>query len=119
MRPKSLFPLILISLAGCSSTLVKESELDELNSSYTSPYEVIATIKDPSLRSSLPAGMRVKIYFEANSESFRVYAYPANQSFEESVARQIIYLIEEDFPDSKFSRAILDKELKKLVIESK
>ena len=119
MRKRIILTLTLIILAGCSSAIVKEEKLDELNANYTGVYEIVANIKDPSLRSPLPVGMKVKIFFESNSDSFRVYAYPANQSYEESVARQILYLIEDDFPEGQFSQQILDAELKKLVIRSK
>lgn len=119
MRKRIFLTFALIIFAGCSSAIVKEEKLDKLNANYTGVYEVIVIIKDPSLRSPLPIGMKVKIFFESNSDSFRVYAYPANQSYEESVARQIVYLIEDDFPDGQFSEQVLDAELKKLVIRSK
>lgn len=93
---------------------MKREELDYLNKKYAGEF-IIKKPVDIGNNRKLKKGARVYIYFRSGSESVKVYAYPSNQPREEAIGKNILFLFEEDFPNEKYSRKLLEKKLDEII----
>ena len=118
MRKKFLYSLIsacVVLQILCSGRFVKREELEYLNKRYSGVYTVIKPV-EISHGQLMEAGMKVRLYFRADSESLKVYAYPYNALREEALGKNIMHLFEEDFTDEEYVREVFEKKLAEILL---
>jgi type II secretion system-associated lipoprotein len=107
-----LLPVFL--LAGCTITYLKDDMLKSLEKKYEGVYACIADLSTGN-DEIIKAGTKVRLYFQSGSITVKVYAYPFEIRRELAIGKNIIYLFDTDFPDSKFDEAVLDKKIKEVL----
>lgn len=108
----------VVLTAACGSRFVKKEEIQRISKDYEGVYVLRQRVETGNF-DSLNQGARVKIFFKATGEYVSVYAYPYSQPREEAVGKNILQLFEGDFPDKKFSEAVLRERIAALVEEYK
>lgn len=112
----ALFALFASLLMACGSRFVKKEEIQRISKDYEGVYVLRERVETGNF-DSLNKGARVKLFFKAAGDYVSVYAYPYSQSREEAVGKNILQLFESDFPDKKFSEALLRQRINDLVEE--
>jgi type II secretion system-associated lipoprotein len=113
-----IFAAFALLLVACGSRFVKKEEIQRISKDYEGVYVLRERIETGNF-DSLNKGARVKIFFKAAGDYVSIYAYPYSQPREEAVGKNILQLFEGDFPDKKFSEALLRQRISELVEEYK
>ena len=108
-----LFSLSILFTA-CTLNFVKDDELKALQQKYEGIYICIADIV-PGNNDTIKAGTSVRLYLQSGSNSIKVYAYPIDEPREKALGKNILYLFDTDFPESKFMDVVLEKKINQIV----
>lgn len=111
--PVGVLVLFFISL-HCSGRFVKRDELTYLSKKYSGVYSIRKPVEF-SHNQKLDPGMKVRLYFKADGESLKVYAYPANAMREEALGKNVLHLFKEDFRTEEYRRAEFEQKLSAIV----
>lgn len=118
--------LILLTLLGCSSALVKKEKIKKLNdqfkeSAWLARVDITAPAGEERPEIIFKKGKKLKIWINVRSEWIRVKAYPATQKREHAYGKTIIYFFADELEDeielARKSNIAIDEEeyiLKKL-----
>jgi len=98
----------------CSGRFVKRDLLKSLNKKYSSTY-VLQKDTDIGNNQKLKAGTKIKLYILSDSTSVKVYAYSYLKARENTLGKNILYLLETDFEKEIFNIKKFEKELKLLI----
>ncbi len=112
---KVAFLLLFVSFVHCSGRFVKREELQYFEEKYSGVY-IMKQKVDAGNNQYVAQGSRVRLYFRADSDSVKVYAYPHNQTREMAMGKNILLLFAEDFPDEKYNREIFENKLNELIV---
>lgn len=114
----SLLAVLAPILFACGSRFIKKEEIQKISKDYEGVYVLRESVETGNF-DSLNKGARVKIFFKAAADYVSIYAYPYSQPREEAVGKNILQLFEGDFPEKKFSEALLRQRIGDLVEEYK
>ncbi len=99
---------------SCSARFVNKVELKKIKERFGGVYQVLEAV-DIGNNQVAKIGEKVKLYFISTSESVKVYAYPYADIRESALGNNILYLFEDDFPDTKWDFKFFEEKLKEIV----
>lgn len=106
--------MLTVIFGGCTISFVKQDVLKSLDEKYKGVYVVLGDIPIGN-DETLKAGTKVRLYFQSGGNSLKVYAYPFETPRERALGKNILYLFDADFPENKYTEAVLDKRLLEIV----
>ncbi len=105
--------LIALSVFVSCSSFIKKEELPLLREYEKGEYVMKQDVKHGEY--TAVKGQAVKLLVVTGSEHLKIYVYPADKEVLKADRVLIIYLFEEDFPDSSFNVKTLEQKLSGVV----
>lgn len=99
---------------GCSARFVQKNHLAKIEQSYSGLYSLKKNT-DIGNNKDWPQGKIIKIYMRAKSDAIMVYAFDSKLAREQAIGKNILILLQNDFEDGIFDKALLIKKLDDLL----